>query len=155
MNKTFGQYIKGAREQMGLEQKDVYGPKQGQSYLSEIEAGRKNPSTRKTIIKIAGLLGLPKDDYFINWLWCYSLLNVDPYEYFRKRPSDKQIRENNHYLEGGEVNLSPNTTEEEVLHLMGRPDKRIRLLSLSKWIYEKEGIHLVFADGRVKDIMFK
>lgn len=158
MHKTFGQYIKGVREQRRLDQKDVYGPTQGSSYLSEIETGKKNPSTRKTIAKIAGLLGLPQDERFIDWMWLYSLLDKDPYEYFRvennkiaEQSAEYKTANGNHK----EFIIDVNATESEVMNILGPPDKMIRVPSRVKWIYQTEGLHIVFANGRVVDVMFK
>lgn len=154
----FGQYIRKCRKQLGLTQRQVEGIDQGA--LSKLENGL-NPTKREFIADLAEALRFPKEQ--IDWLWMYSLLDRDPRECVVPLQTQQNrhsvtltIRErNNHHSEGYEIEISPETTEHEVLKALGPPDRRIRMLSRSKWIYEKEGLHIIFADGKVKDIMLK
>ena len=60
----FGQNIKQIRKRMNMSQKELATKMEiSQSYLSDIESGRKNLSI-KTVKKLAGSLGLSVTDLF-------------------------------------------------------------------------------------------
>lgn len=53
------------------------------------------------------------------------------------------------------IHLQYGSSEQDVLSTLGAPDKKILIPSRCKWIYEKEGLHIIFTDGKVSDIGFK
>ena len=64
----------------------------------------------------------------------------------------------NHYVASGghgEIHIDLASSEEEVLTRLGPPDNRIRIPAKSKWIYEKFGLHIEFANGKVVNVVFK
>lgn len=154
-NMKFGQYLKCKIDELGLNQRDL--PGFSQSYIANIIAGRNNPIKRSAIVKLAKALSLPPEDY--DWLLVYSLLDKEPRGYFTQEEQQALVVYdlNNHYMShnGKEITISLNATENDVIRRLGPPDKRFHVPPKSKWIYEKEGIHIIFVDDRVVDVMFK
>lgn len=157
--KKFGEYIKEKREEHQLDQAQIKGF--NGPYISEIERGIKFPTRKGTIEKLAKALYLDTSEKFINWLWMYSLIDQDPVFYFHpnglfQTPVSSVNETPNHlYNTDDEINIHLNSTEQDVINRLGPPDKKIRVPSRCKWIYEKEGLHVIFTDGKVTDIAFK
>ena len=149
---TFGQFIKKRRKELGLRQDEV--SDYGQSYIAKLEAGNKRITKRETIINLAAGLRLPTDERSIDRLLTYSILDKDPCIYFSAFLDE---RENSPVADSpnDEISISLQATEKEVLATLGPPDKKIRVPAKSKWIYQAEGIHIIFAEGKVVDVMFK
>jgi len=150
----FGEYLERRIEELGLTQGDL--PGFSQSYIANIIAGRNNPTKRSTIAKLADALSLEPGDQ--DWLMVYSLLDTDPRERFRPKEEALAVYEqHNHYTphHGRDIEITINSTENDVQRRLGPPDKRFVVPPKSKWVYEKEGLHIIFAEGRVIDVMFK
>lgn len=158
--KTFGQYIRERRESLGLNQDALEGF--GQSYVAEIETGRKLPAKRKTIEKLVKVLKWNPTEKNITRLWIYSLLDQDPYEYFGRdnganqsipvmaeAPSSYQTHQYH------EIHIPIGASPEKVTAQLGKPDKVLRLGSKSKWSYYKEEVHVIFENDQATDIIFK
>lgn len=157
--KTFGQYIRERRESLGLNQDALEGF--GQSYIAEIETGRKLPAKWKTIEKLVKVLKWNPTKENITRLWIYSLLDQDPYEYFghidgakqaasiAEAPSSYQTHQSH------EIHIPTGASPEEVKAQLGKPDKVLRLGSKSKWSYYKEEVHVIFENDQATDIIFK
>ena len=152
---TFAQFIKKRRLQLGLTQEELSGF--GQSYIADIEGGRKNPLKLATIEKLAKALRLR--DNQVDWLWAYALLDQDPYDRFggnNKNVETILVNESSDsYTTSHEISIPFQATEKEILTLLGHPDKKIQAPSKSKWIYLNEGLHIVFVAGKVTGVDFK
>ncbi len=158
---TFGAFIRKRRKQLQLTQKQVLGFDQGT--ISKTENGQ-NPTKREIVYDLAVALKLPTDDEYIDWLWMYSMLDRVPYERHQNQEHrasqaltvyDNANQYHTEPANAEEVSVELNATEEEVLSILGPPDKRMRIPSRIKWIYQAEGLHIVFAGGHVVDVMFK
>jgi len=91
----------------------------------------------------------------------YSLLDREPCEYLLtvKHPTQRaktELMVNDYSIPyTTELAIELNASEEDVLSIMGPPDKRMRIPLRTKWIYQSEGVHVIFKSGRVEDVMFK
>lgn len=162
MQLSFGQYIQQQREKLGLQQEEI--ADFGQPYISDIENGRKRPVKRKTIEKLAEALQLREDQ--VTWLWVYSLLNEEPTSFFArygfhngKTPhnpgfmfSEEQRAVYENHLEH---EIAVGMTPSDIRAKFGKPDKSVRFGTQRKWIYQEEGIHVLFEDDLVVDVIFK
>jgi transcriptional regulator with XRE-family HTH domain len=157
--KPFNVFVRERREALKLNQGDIAGF--GQSYIADIEAGRARPSTLKTVKKLAQALQLDMSEKGLEWLWMYSLLNKDPYEAFQRASVART--QGNHYIADGsavyqasdEISLQPGDSEQAVALKMGPPTRKVRIPGQVKWIYEAEGLHVTFTEGKVVDVVFK
>jgi len=51
--------------------------------------------------------------------------------------------------------ITENLSKEEVKRRIGKPDEEITAKGQTKWIYNQKGLHILFEDGQVKDVLFK
>lgn len=157
--KRFGQYIKDQRLRLGLNQEEV--PGFGQSYISDIELGRKIPAKRDTIEKLAKVLHLDTSKKAVDRLWALALFDDDPYEYFKPDNGDggrvlSNVNEHpSRYGAYESAELEVGMPGARVLSLLGKPDRLVRFGEKEKWMYESLGVHVIFEDGKVVDAIFK
>lgn len=145
----FGEFIKKRREQLGLTQQQIEGVDQGT--VSKIERGKQNPTQRELIENLAHALRFPPEK--VDWLWMYSLLNREPCEYLLADKSMTVNERAGHYTT--EIAIDLDSTEEDVLAALGPPNKRMKIPFQTKWIYHHEGVHVIFANGKVVEVAFK
>jgi transcriptional regulator with XRE-family HTH domain len=145
----FGKYFKKRRKELQLRQEDV-GPFT-QAYISKIEAGENNPTKFETIEKLAKGLRIPENR--VKWFLVYSILDCEPEEYFKggKALQAMRVKEDNVQYSSNEIHLPLGSSEDEVLHQLGTPDKKITIGQKSKWSYFTEGIHIILEEGKVID----
>lgn len=146
----FGEYFKQRRKRLKITQENF--PGYSQSYISNIERGINNPTQRELIENLAHALRFPPEK--VDWLWMYSLLNREPCEYLLSKKT-MTVNEHEARYYTTEVAIDLGSTEEDVLAAMGPPNKRMRIPSQTKWIYQHEGVHVIFSDGKVVEVMFK
>ncbi|PID58284.1 hypothetical protein CSB45_04245 [candidate division KSB3 bacterium] len=173
---TFGQYIRFRREK--ILQRERLEIDFGNSYLASIETEERRPTKPEVIKRLGKALGI-LDPTAQEWMWYYSMSNKEPYPFpamYKKpivtkddlpsifhdsatSPSDGSkpvsVAADPSSQHNTEITLQPNGTEEDVLAILGSPDKKIRVPTRCKWIYEKEGLHIIFSDNKVIDIAFK
>lgn len=161
----FGEYIKKRRKELGLTQEEI--GNFGQAYIANIEAGRKRPAKRDTIVKLAKALQLREDQ--VTWLWVYSMLNEEPTSFFERYGfHDGKSSENPGSVvreQGAVYPSNPGTNPgqkfslgmslSEVRAKFGDPDKTFQFGNQRKWIYQEEGIHVLFENDQVVDVVFK
>ena len=155
----FGEYIKQQRTRLNLTQEELsaFTP----SYIANIEAGRKNPTKRETIAQLAKALRLPENQ--VDWLWMYSMLDSDPRDSFAmiSLPAFHASEKTEIYMNGAneknKISIPLDASEQEIVTRLGHPDYEYVVTGTkkNKWIYEKEGIHIIFANGKVQDVIFK
>jgi len=155
----FKDFFKKRRKELHLTQADFM-PDYTQSYISRIEGG-KYPNNEDTYYVLAKYLKM-EGDRAADYLWAYARFDADPREYFAIDPLEEDTQALAVYEDGGdyshehrEVSIELNATETDVVSILGPPDKRMRIPSRIKWIYQSEGLHVIFAGGRVVDVMFK
>ena len=150
----FGEYFKRRRKELKLRQEDF--AEFDQSYISRIEKGEYKPIKREAIEQLAQALQLPSQR--VDWLWVYSLLDRDPDHYFGTAMSAYPVLAESPAgvsVVSDDIVIQLQDTEQAVVLKLGPPDKKIRVPAKMKWIYEKEGVHVIFADGRVVDVVLK
>lgn len=156
MGKTFGEYIAEQRLKAGLDQIEVFGEK-SQGYISSIENNKRIPKSRKGIENLASALKMKTTPKFIDWLWAYALFGDDPIEYFNTSFHGEKPKTNDSMNGNNEITISIDASEQDIIARLGQPDYKFVVAGTrkNKWIYEKEGIHIIFANGKVQDVIFK
>ena len=137
---TFGEYIKTRRKKLGLTQDEI--GDYSQSYVASIERGQKNPVKYETIATIASALQL-HNKHTIDWLWCYSLLDRDPYQVFCSSPSAQ-----------GAPHIRPGASEIAVRQALGMPSLILEGNRQIRWDYDQQGVHVFFENGNVSKVEF-
>ena len=157
MKKTFGEFLKERRLELGLTQGSFPGFSQG--YISNIERGESNPTQRESIKKLAQTLQLP--EIYIDYLWIYSILDYDPLTLLDTIQALQNVEADRYHVNetpeeysiGIQIGLGD--TPDMVLRKLGSPSERLQGPTKMKWIYKDRGMHITFVEDRVIDVDFK